>query len=261
MFAVAIAALAFTACGGNKSAQSVEDADSVKSFEQEQIEAKIKVELDSLAAALGQLKQLPVVKGDEGIKLTDQEKQVKPDYLLAPSVAENATTLAEKYRMISALSVDKQIAELYEMPTDEYQQAITKLVTDINDPSFKEVEDASTIYETAQNLYEAMDKNGRINFFWQLAATSLVEELYVLNQNSEKFITAFDDDAAANVTFRTVLLIDAINRLTEYDQDIKPVADAIAPLGVLNAISVEQLKAQLNEAKDKIIDARKALIK
>ena len=186
---------------------------------------------------------------------------MKPDYLLAPSVAENATTLAEKYRMISALSVDKQIAELYEMPTDEYQQAITKLVTDINDPSFKEVEDASTIYETAQNLYEAMDKNGRINFFWQLAATSLVEELYVLNQNSEKFITAFDDDAAANVTFRTVLLIDAINRLTEYDQDIKPVADAIAPLGVLNAISVEQLKAQLNEAKDKIIDARKALIK
>ena len=259
-FAVAIAALAFTACGGKKSAQTAEETDSVKSFEQEQVEAKIKVELDSLASALSQLKHLPIVQDGNGIKLTDQEKQVKPDYLFAPAIAENATTLAEKYRMISALSVDKKIAELYDMPTDEYQQAITKLVTDINDPSFKEVQDASTIYETAQSLYDAMDQNGRINFFWQLAATSLVEELYVMNQNSEKFIAAFDDDAAANVTFRTVLLIDAINRLTEYDMDIKPVADAIAPLSVLNAINVEQLKTQLAEAKDKIVEARKALI-
>ena len=261
IFAVAIAAMAFTACGGKKSAEVAEQTDSVKSFEQEQVEAKIKVELDSLAAALGQLKQLPIVREGNQVELTDQEKQVKPDYLLDPAVADNAETLAEKYRTLSALSVDKKIAELYEMPTDEYQKAISKLAADINDPSFKDIKDEGTIYETTKELYESMEKNGRINYFWQLAATSLVEELYIVNQNTDKFLAAFDDDAAANVTYRIVLLIDAINRLTEYDTEIKPIAEAIAPLDVLNAISVDQLKSQLAEAKDKIVAARDALTK
>ena len=43
--------------------------------------------------------------------------------------------------------------------------------------------------------------------------------------------------------------------------DIKPVADAIAPLEVLNATSVAEMKTQLAEAKDKIDTARKALVK
>ena len=101
IFAVAIAAMAFTACGGNKNAQPAQDTESEKSFEQEQVEAKIKLELDSLASAVGQLKQLPFVQETEdGLKLTDEEKQVKPDYLLDPATAENAATLSEKYRMI-----------------------------------------------------------------------------------------------------------------------------------------------------------------
>ena len=164
-FAVVIAALAFTSCGGNKSAQTAEEADSLKTFEQEQVEAKIKLELDSLAAEVGRLKNLPIVQsGEGGVQLTAEEKQVKPDYLLAPAVAEDATTLAEKYRILSALSVDKSIAKLYEMPTEDYEAAIAKLAADINDPSFKVLDDASTIYETGQNLYDAMNENGRINY-------------------------------------------------------------------------------------------------
>ena len=59
-FAVVVAAMAFTACGGNKSAQTAEETDSIKVFEQEQVEAKIKLELDSLAAEVGKLKNLPI---------------------------------------------------------------------------------------------------------------------------------------------------------------------------------------------------------
>ena len=260
-FAVAIAAMAFTACGGNKSAQTAEETDSIKSFEQTQVEEKIKIELDSLAAEVGKLKSLPIVQSDNGIQLTAEEKQVKPDFLLAPAVAEEATTLAEKYRILSALSVDKKIAALYDMPTEEYDQAISKLAADINDPSFKAIEDASTIFETGQKLYDAMNENGRINYFWQLMASSLVEETYVISQNTEKFITAFDDDAAANVTFRIVLLSDAISRLAEYDPEIEPVANAVEALSPLNAINVDQLKNQLVEAKEKIAEARAKLLK
>ena len=260
-FAVALATMVFAACGGKKTTQNAEEVSAEISFEQEQIEASIKQNFDSLATQVGNLKQLPIRKKDGVITLSEEEMKVKPDYLLDPAVAENAVTLSEKYRMISALSVDKQIAALYDMPIDEYQKAIAKLVADINDPSFKEIQDANTIYETTQTLYDAMNQNGRINYFWQLAATSLVEELYVMTQNTDKFIASFDDEAASNVTYRIVLLIDAINRLTQYDSEIEPIAKAIAPLNVLNAISVDQLKSQLADAKEKIVSARSALIK
>ncbi|MBR1468508.1 MAG: hypothetical protein IJ605_00105 [Prevotella sp.] len=259
IFAVAITAMAFTACGGNKSAQTVEET---KSFDQEQVEEKIKMEIDSLAANLGKLKQLPfVTKGEGGLQLTEEEKQVKPDYLFNPSVAENATTLAEMYRMASALTVDKNIAAMYDMPTDEYEKAITKLMADINDPSFKEVKDSTDFFAATEGLYEAMKANGRINYFWQLASASLVEEMYVMSQNSEKFLSVFDDESAANVTYRTTLLIDAIGRLVEYDPEIEPVATALKPLGELNAMTVDQLKTQLDEMKEEVASARAALVK
>ena len=106
-----------------------------------------------------------------------------------------------------------------------------------------------------------MNENGRINYFWQLMASSLVEETYVISQNTEKFITAFDDDAAANVTFRIVLLSDAIARLAQYDPEVEPVAKAVEALAPLNAISVDQLKTQLEEAKENIAEARAQLLK
>jgi hypothetical protein len=105
-----------------------------------------------------------------------------------------------------------------------------------------------------------MDENGRINFFWQIVSTSLVEQLYILSQNTDKFIGAFDDDAAANITFRIVLLTDAVERLAQYDEEFTPVAQAISPLVVLNAISVDQLKTQLAEARQEIIAARNILL-
>ena len=109
ILAIAFAAVVFAACGGKKSDQAAENADSLKSFEQQQIEASIKMHFDSIAAEIGKLKQLPFLsEGDDGLKLTKEEKQVKPDYLLSPAVADEATTLAEKYRILSALNVDKK---------------------------------------------------------------------------------------------------------------------------------------------------------
>jgi hypothetical protein len=252
--------MTFAACGGNKTTQNTEEVVE-KSFEQDQIEQSIKMHFDSLAASIGQLKQPGFVQEADknGVQLTKEEKQVKPDYLLDPAIAENAQTLSEKYRLLSMLGVDKRIAALYEMPTDEYSKATTKLLADINDPSFKEVEDAGSVFEATEILYNAMNQNGRINYYWQLVASSLVEELFIATQNTDKFLSVFDDEAASNITFRIVLVVDAVKRLADYDADMVPVAEAIDPLTVLNAISVDELKGQLAEAKEQIIAARKAL--
>ena len=262
-FAVALTAMVFAACGGNKGNQTAEVTDSIKTFEQQQIEASIKMHVDSLAEEIGKLKMVPFLQsdGNGGLKLTKEELQVKPDYLLDPAAAQEATTLADKYRILSALDIDRRYAKLYEMPTDEYDKAITKLGADINDPSFKNVEEGESVGESTKKLYDAMNENGRINYFWQIAAASLVEQLYLANKKADKFLSTFTDETATNTTFRIVLILDALNRLAEYDPDIKPVAEALAPLDVLNATSVSELKAQLAESQDKIEAARKALIK
>ena len=262
ILAAAFAAIVFAACG-NKTAQNAESADSVKSFEQQQIEASIKMHVDSLASEIGKLKMVPFLQsdGNGGIKLTKEELQVKPDYLLDPAVAENATVLSEKYRLLSALDIDRRAAKLYEMPTEDYDKAITKFAADINDPSFKILDNEGSVSETTQILYDEMEKNGRLNYFWQLAASSLVEQLYLANQNSDKYLSTFTDEAAANTTVRIVLILDALKRLSQYDPEIQPVAEALAPLEGLNATTVSELKAQIAEAKDKINAAREALIK
>ena len=259
---IAFAAILIAGCTGEKKNAQDPAAEVEKSFEQEQIEASIKMHIDSIAADLGKLKQLPFVQENNGgLTLTKEEIQVKPDYLLNPSVAEEATTLAEKYRILSALNVDKKIAALYEMPTEDYDKAISKLVADINDPSFKALDDNASVFETTSTLYDSMNENGRINQFWQIAAAGLIEQLYIANQNSEKFLSVFNDEAASNVSYRIILILDAVDRLSTYDPEIKPIAEALAPLKTLNATTLDELKSQLADAKDNIIAARKALVK
>ena len=259
---LALAAIVFAACGGNKSANTEAETDTLKSFEQEQIEASIKMHFDSIAAEFSKMEQPKFVKETkDGITLTKEEKQVKPDYLLAPAIADEATTLAEKYRIISALSVDKRIANLYEMPVEDYEKAITKLAADIDDPSFKVIDNAGSLFETSSELYDAMNQNGRINYFWQIASAALVEQLYVVSQNKEKFLSTFTDETAANVTFRIILILDATNRLSQYDPEIQPIATALAPLEHLNATTVDELKAQVDDMNDEIKAAREALVK
>lgn len=258
--AVAIAAIVFAACGGNKTTQSAEEADSTKNFEQQQIEAAIKMNFDSLASEIARLKRLPIMEKDGAIVLTDEERQVRPHYLLDPAIAETTMTLSEKYRVLSGLEIDREIAAFYGLPLEDYDKAIAKMMADINDPSFKAVENESSIYEASQALYDAMNQNERINFFWQIVSASLVEQLYIISQNTDKFLAAFDDDAASNVTLRIILIQDAINRLTEYDPELLPVAEAIDPLSVINATSVAELKEQMGQAKDQITEARQALI-
>ena len=199
---------------------------------------------DSIAAEFSKIDQPNFVKETEnGIALTKEEKQVKPTYLLAPAVADEATTLAEKYRVLAALNVDKRIANLYEMPVEDFDKAITKLAADIDDPSFKDIEDKGSIFETSS------------------ASAALVEQLYIVSQNKDKFLSTFTDETAANVTFRIILILDATNRLSQYDPEIAPVAAAMTPLEHLNATSVNELKAQMDDMKAEIEAARKALVK
>lgn len=261
-FMMAICAIAFVSCG-NKTQQETEGQDTVKSFEQEQIEAGIREELDSIAGILGNLKQLPMLKQTKNgeIQLTEQEKQVKPDYLLDPVTANDAVTLSEKYRVLTALSIDEAVAELYGMDVTAYNEATAKLAADINDPGFRIFAEGGDLTVESNEIYDAEVKAGRLNYFWQAVATSIVEQLYILDQNTDKFLPSFTDEDVANLTLRIAILQDAIERLTAYDPEIVEVAEAIKPLNKLNATTVEELKSDLANMNEDIVTSRNQLVK
>lgn len=258
---MAVCAIALASCGG-KTQQSDDEQQEVKSFEQEQIEESIRVQLDSIASVLGGLKALPMLEQTKNgeLKLTDEEKKVKPDYLLDPDIAKEAITLSEKYRVLVALSIDQTIAELYDMDTKAYNEATAQLLSEVNDPGFRIFAENGDLVVESQEIYEAEVQAGRLNYFWQAVATSLVEQMYILCQNQEKFLPVFDDESVANLTLRIALLQDAINRLVEYDPELVEVSEAIKPLEKLNAITVDELRSDLSKMTNEITAARNQLV-
>ena len=79
--------------------------------------------------------------------------------------------------------------------------------------------------------------------------------------NAEKFLEGYDDEDVANITFRIVLILDAIDRLSVYDAEIQGLADAIQPLKKINATTVDELKKELAEIKNELAEARTNILK
>lgn len=261
---VALAAMVITSCGGGKSQQEASDVDSTKSFEQEQVEAAIKMHIDSLVANMNDKDVVSISDRFENgqVKLTAEDKKVKPDYLLAATTADEATTIAQKYTALSMLMIDQKVAAAYDMDTADYNAAISKLITEINDPALNKAQELDGDLKAKSDLlYKEMSDEGRINFYWIGSAAFMVEDLYILSQNAEKFLEGYTDDQVAAITFRIVCILDAIDRLSVYDPQIPGIADALTPLKDINAITVEDFKKELVASKEKLAASRQDMLK
>ena len=253
----AFAAMVLASCG-NKTAANQNASDSV-SFEQSQIEEKIMVELDSIVDQWHKLGPVDGIFANGKIQLSDDELKVKPNYLHPANIADDMSLLSQKYRAMGMLVVDKKVASLYKMDTDAYTAAITKIATDVNDNALQTA--ANGDMSDAKAFYEAEKEAGRINFFWETSAAGLIETFYVISQNQEKFIQAFDDQTASDMTYHIAVLKLALDDLATYDPNIKGLVDILAPLNELNAISVDQFKEQLEKMRPQIEKARAEMLK
>lgn len=264
---VALAILSSCNNGQTNNAQADEDTTAVKSFEQSQIEANIKVTVDSLAAEFAKKERMPYfAAAKEGkLILSEEDLQVKPDYLISPAATNDLVTLSQKYRAVAMLSVDKVLLDAYKMPTDETEAAIQKLIVDIDDPAFKAFMNDSTdkpYKEKIMEFYSDEEANGRINFFWEAATAMTIEEVFAFTKNKDNgFVESIDDEAASNITYRFAILQNCLEQLKAYAPELESLCTAIKPLEKLNAISVDQLKQQLAEINDDLVSVREGLLK
>ena len=263
--------LSAASCKNNKKQQAQQEAEPVDYSEatQEKILAdEINVDLANLVESAKKIKPVAFLKTqkDGKLVLTDKEKKVKPDYLIAPEAANDLVTLSQKYRAVGMLTSDKIIAELYEMPTNVFNEAIFALLKDINDPALEcfftlPPMDIETNREAFAQFVDDEYNEGRINFFWEGIAALTVEQVYILSQNIDKFLPAFTDETAADITYNFVCLHDGLTKTVNASPEMESLNEILKPLYVINAITVDELKGQLTQVKDEIAAAREQLLK
>ena len=256
--AITLAALSFAACG-NKTTKDIKGVDTV-SFEQTQVEQRIMAELDSIAELWNGTQQVQDLYRNGKLALSADEKKAKPTYLLKAEDVADLALLSQKYRAFGIYAMDREIADLYEMDVTDLDAAMQKIAVEIGDPAigaYSKVESSSDI----KAFYVAEKDAGRVNLFWETVAAAVVENLYIMSQNSEKFLNVFDDKLASDLSYQINLLHISLDELASYDSNIKELDEMLAPLSQLNATSTAQLKEQVMKIKPQIATIRAELLK
>lgn len=244
---IALFALISFACSGFNS-----QAPQTKT--EQRLTAKLVEKLDSLAATFKSLDAFTILEKDSkgGIKLSDKEKKVKPNYLLNPSIAEELTTLQQKYYGMAMLLCDAQVALRYDMPVNDYKEYIAKLAISAN---IDNIPDPLDIHAINTNM-----DTRQATLYWSYCAAFCVEFTYILTQNIEKFIVFFDDKSAAQVSKRLNLVEDAVSALMPYEPAMRELNHILEPLYILDVNNVAQLTDQLYQLKNQISTARERML-
>lgn len=264
---LAAAIVALPSCKNNNK-NSGEAKDYSESTSAELVEETLKADLANLITSAKGIKPVPFIKAqnDGKLVLSEKEKMVKPDYLLAPSVTSQLATLYQKYRAVGMLTTDKNIAEMYEMAVSDYKESIFKLLTDINDPALMDFYTLLPIdIESDREAYAAfVDEEydeGRANFFWDGVAAAMVEQIFIITRDVDKFMPMFTDELAADITFNFLCVHDGLTKMVEAYPEMESLNEVLTPLYVINAINVEQLREQLISVKEDVENARAFLLK
>lgn len=258
---LAAALVALPSCKNQNKAAKADEAISETSADLEM--QALTVDMENLAASVSKMNLAPMFKKGEGVVLSDKEKLAKPECLLDPASVGELVTLTQKYRVLGILAADKAVAELYGMPTAMYTAAIEKLAAEVSDTALADYLFSSDpeVKGNISKLADAEYANGRSSYFWQAVSALLVEDLYVCTHKINTFTSLFTDETAADVTYNFVCVHEGISSLVSKEPEMQSLNEVLEPLYVINAINVDQLKAQLEELKGSISVVRSQLVK
>ena len=156
--------------------------------------------------------------------LTEKEKMVTPDYLLDPSVASNMLTRLQKTNALAILVTEYPVRIAYGMPVDQSKEAIAKLVVDLNHPIDLDGEtNGAPIAERTRQLYENCKERGELNYFWQFAFACQSSLLYLISNNTDKFLNNIDETSYQNFDKHIKTCLEALKIYAQYDAEMASV--------------------------------------
>jgi len=204
------------------------------------------------------------------VLLTEEEKMVKPDYLLDPSVASSLVTKSQKVNALAIYTVDLQIMKLYGMPLEEVKESLAKIAAELNHPV-----DANAIagseMPTAQRtktLYEECRERGDLSYFWQFHSAFLTETVYAVAQNPELFFSKISEEVWQSFVTAVQDKNKTMRELAKYDEEMAAILQIHDQNRVFSSdeemvkayASIESAKQFFSANKDKYLSKRNALL-
>jgi len=203
------------------------------------------------------------------LKLTEEEKLVKPDYLLDPSVANTLVTKSQKLNALIIYMFENGIRQAYDMPCTETFKVVMKLTVEQNYPrNFHKILKGTPISEVLREQYNVLMERGDVADFWKAQYATLIEVLYmVLNDTdlfagrvSEADIKAFGESCAS--------IINTIEYLAQYDEEMSTINEFFNNTTISHCLKdevtaytdMETVKQTLTANSDEIIALRNALL-
>ena len=152
--------------------------------------------------------------------ITEEEKLIKPDYLLDPAVVNTLTTKAQKVNALAILIAESTIREVYEMSVEDSKAAIGRLYAEVGSLSIDDP-DSKTISKKVSEIYNKCKENGELALFWQFEFAIQCESRYLISQNPDIFFRNISEEQFHSYTKQFLTCRDVVETLAEYDPEVK----------------------------------------
>lgn len=262
MSALAIGVL-LASCG-NKTATPANDQDSAQIV----LSDSVITQLDSIASIIGDAAGVDnfVAKLKSGeLSLSEQQKKVKPDYLLTKTDISDLQTLQEKYVAMGYLAIDNAVAAAYAMEDDDfYQTANERLATETdiaNEEKSEKAKKAPLSIDNAKAFYAEMKKRNRLDVFFTAETAYCVEALYIISNNIDAYSPVLTDSVAATLAQHVSLAASGMQKLSEGNAQMAKMVATLKPVMNLKASNAAELKKEVAGMKEQLATMRKELIK
>jgi len=221
---VALCSAMMVSCKNKKSNESIpEEIQEQKVALADSVLAKIDAFADEYFVASGNSFRIA------NFELTEEEKMIRPDYLLEPSFANTLVTKSQKVNALAIYVIDYGVRKIYDMPLDETKEVIAKLAAEINHPFDVSIHSdyEMPLSEKIRKEYEACKERGDLVYFWKFQNAILREMDYLLSKNADLFFNKISDAEVAEFDRLWDNLIDAVKVLAEYDDEMRLVFNKI----------------------------------
>jgi len=200
--------------------------------------------------------------------LTEEEKTVKPNYLLDPAAANILVTKYQKVNALAIYIVEYYIRLIYDMPVEKSKEVIAKLAAEVNHPTYSEDYEKLSRVERIKKEYEICKENGDLAYFWQFYNAVIFESEHLIAQNPQLFISKITDEQISTFRKKATARYQSIRILAQYDDEAAEIYEfakknrmtSNTEEAIRIFATVESAQQYFISNKDKFIARRNALL-
>ena len=260
--ALSMVAAMTVSCKNNKKAEAdAEVVEAAKTILTDDVLAT----LDELAESFKNEENIVDVPSIISSSLTEQEKLIKPDYLLDPAQASEMVTKSQKLNALAILLIERNIRIAYNMPVKETDEVIARFAAEVNDPISYDEGMNLTPVEKTKKAYDTYKERGDLAGFWKFFLATHTEVDYLVSKNTDAFFRNLNEEQYASFLRKIDILSDAAKTLAEYDPEVKQAWDVFKSERVMiddiSEKTIEDGKIFFSERKDVFASRRANLLK